>query len=243
MFQAYTYYLYHIPTGKKYYGARWANKCSPQEDLWNEYFSSSELVEELIKEYGKESFVAEVRKTFDSKEATLLWEQDVITRIKAVQRKDWLNQTNNIGPYYCDQTGRKRSPESIERNRNARKGKTLNEQHKKNISLGLLGHIVTEEARIKSRNKQKGMPKPEETKKKMKLAQMGNKNALGHVVPEETRKSMGLVHLGTRWIYNIRSLKNKKIQKTDRVPEGWALGKKHKPKSIGLSVIQNTQEI
>jgi hypothetical protein len=91
MFQPYTYYLYHIPTGKKYYGYQYHKKCNPT-DLWIKYFSSSDKVLELITEYGKDSFIAEVRKLFNTGEEAYIWEQNVLRRIKAVERDDWLNQ-------------------------------------------------------------------------------------------------------------------------------------------------------
>jgi hypothetical protein len=100
MFKAYTYYLYHVPTGKKYYGVRWANKCEPEQDLWNEYFGSCDKVDELVKEYGRETFLAEVRKTFDTAQEAHTWEQNVLRRINAVNRDDWLNQALANGPFY-----------------------------------------------------------------------------------------------------------------------------------------------
>ena len=96
----YTYYLYHVPTGKKYYGSRIANRCEPEQDLWHKYFSSSELVEALIKEYGKDSFVAEVRKTFDNIKETRDWEYYVLRRLKAPEKDEWLNQTYSRGEFY-----------------------------------------------------------------------------------------------------------------------------------------------
>jgi hypothetical protein len=96
----YTYYLFHIPTKKKYYGVRWINKCEPEKDLWIYYFGSSKKVDELLERYGKDSFIAEVRRIFETKEAALIWEQNVLRRIKAVERDDWLNQANIAGPYH-----------------------------------------------------------------------------------------------------------------------------------------------
>jgi hypothetical protein len=96
----YTYYLYHVPTGKKYYGYRYANRCEPKQDLWNEYFSSSDLVEALIKDHGKESFTAEVRKVFDRYEEAHDYEQRFLRRVKAVEKDDWLNQAYMSGPHF-----------------------------------------------------------------------------------------------------------------------------------------------
>ena len=67
----YTYHLYHIPTGLHYYGVRWAKNCAPS-DLWSTYFSSSKAVKKLIKEYGKDSFIAKVRKVFTTKEQAVI---------------------------------------------------------------------------------------------------------------------------------------------------------------------------
>jgi hypothetical protein len=87
----YTYYLFHRPTGKKYYGVRYAKTCDPA-DLWVRYFSSSKKVKALILEYGKDSFVAEVRKTFFEVRSARLWEHNVLRRLKAVTSVTWLNE-------------------------------------------------------------------------------------------------------------------------------------------------------
>jgi hypothetical protein len=63
MYQPYTYLLRHLPTGRAYYGVRYAKGCSPA-DLWVKYFTSSKDIHNMIKEYGKDSFTAEVRKIF-----------------------------------------------------------------------------------------------------------------------------------------------------------------------------------
>lgn len=91
MIKAYTYYLYHKPTNKKYYGVRWAKNCSPNE-LWVKYFSSSKKIWKLIEIYGKESFYFEIRKTFDNIDKAILWEEKVLKRLKVLTNPDWLNQ-------------------------------------------------------------------------------------------------------------------------------------------------------
>lgn len=48
---SYTYYLYHTPTNKHYYGARYA-KNAHVGDLWNTYFTSSKRIHNLIEEYS-----------------------------------------------------------------------------------------------------------------------------------------------------------------------------------------------
>jgi len=61
----YTYRIYHSPTGKSYYGAQWG-KTSDPANLWRTYFTSSGLVLDLIKHYGKESFKVRVTRIFDT---------------------------------------------------------------------------------------------------------------------------------------------------------------------------------
>ena len=99
----FTYYLYHIPTGNKYYGVKYSKNCKPT-DLWTTYFSSSKRVKLLIEQYGIDSFRHQVRKTFASKDAAILWEKKVLRRLKVLQKKEWLNSnvagaiSNDIHP-------------------------------------------------------------------------------------------------------------------------------------------------
>jgi hypothetical protein len=91
--QPYTYYLFHKPTKTHYYGVRTAKQCNPNE-LWKTYFSTSKIVKSLREQYGDDSFIYEVRKTFDRPEEALKWETNFLTRINAAERKDWLNRHN-----------------------------------------------------------------------------------------------------------------------------------------------------
>ena len=98
----FTYHLYHIPTNTHYYGARYKKGCSPN-DLWTSYFSSSEIVHQLIKEYGPDSFVSSVRKIFKTSQETVAWEARVLTRLDAQHNDKWINRHNSksafIGPH------------------------------------------------------------------------------------------------------------------------------------------------
>jgi len=88
----FTYLLYHIPSGKWYYGVKYAVGCNPT-DLWTTYFSSSEPVKALIEEYGKDSFKVEVRRTFNTTEEALYWESRVLCRMKVVTNPMCLNRS------------------------------------------------------------------------------------------------------------------------------------------------------
>ena len=64
----YTYYLFHKPTGLKYYGCAYVNSfgngvANPSQ-LWNTYFSSSKKVKLLIDEYGIRFFRISNKKDF-----------------------------------------------------------------------------------------------------------------------------------------------------------------------------------
>lgn len=90
----YTYLLKHKPTGLFYYGVRYSKDCNP-EDFWVKYFTSSKSVKKLIENYGKDSFEYEIRKTFDSAEKAIMWENKVLKRLNVINNPKFLNKTNN----------------------------------------------------------------------------------------------------------------------------------------------------
>lgn len=102
----YTYFLRNRITGEKYYGVRYAAGCDPAE-LWVTYFSSSKVVKRRIAEYGKDSFEAEVRKSFATGRQARNWEERVLRRLNVLRRSDWLNQ-NVCGKFL------KEGPKSLE---------------------------------------------------------------------------------------------------------------------------------
>jgi hypothetical protein len=126
----FTYYLFHRPTGVKYYGVRYANNCSPN-DLWKTYFSSSKKVRFLIEEYGIESFDYQIRKVFDSKEAAISWEQRVLRRLKVLNKTEWLNANIAGAIRYAvhpkGMSGKKHSEETKRKLSEKRKGSSFDE--------------------------------------------------------------------------------------------------------------------
>jgi hypothetical protein len=99
IYRPYTYLIKHIPSGMVYYGVRWKNiklKLTPEQDFWKHYFTRSKLVANLIEDTGKDSFVFEVRKTFDTVQQARDWETKVLRRMKVLTKPDvWLNRTDN----------------------------------------------------------------------------------------------------------------------------------------------------
>ncbi len=125
----FTYYVYHKPTKKKYYGVRYRKGCHPNE-LWSTYFTSSKLVKSLIKEYGADSFDVEIRKIFFTAAEAKAWESKVLRRLKVSTRSDWLNQHIQGNRFYC--TGH--SIETREKIKLKMLGRVISDQHRKRIS-------------------------------------------------------------------------------------------------------------
>lgn len=92
----YTYLVKNITTGLAYYGVRFAKHSKP-EDLWVSYFTSSKLVKDLIKQFGKSDFTFEVRRVFATAEQAIDWEQRVLRRL-AVKSAKFLNMDTSQRP-------------------------------------------------------------------------------------------------------------------------------------------------
>lgn len=88
----YTYLIGWSHLDRWYYGCQY-NKAANPSDLWNTYFTSSEVVKEYRQKYGEPDII-EVRKTFFSKKQVLLWEEKVLSRLNAANSEKWLNKHN-----------------------------------------------------------------------------------------------------------------------------------------------------
>jgi hypothetical protein len=88
----YTYKLIFKPTGQYYYGVRYAKGCNPT-DLWDKYFTSSKHIHKLIKEYGLNSFIIKITKTFNDKNDAITHELNVLTRANAHKNGKFINKT------------------------------------------------------------------------------------------------------------------------------------------------------
>ena len=172
----FTYLLKHIPTGKFYYGCRFAEGCNPA-DFWKDYKTSSKYVKQLVEEYGKDSFSFEIRKVFNDKISCRIWETKVLKRMKVIDREDFLNMTDNISiSSEAAAKGRKgkfgmfkNSQKQIDAIKKANTGSKRSEEVKKKMSDAHKGK------RIGDKNPMFGKEMSEETKQKMRLAKIGKK--------------------------------------------------------------------
>jgi len=86
----YTYLIGWSQISKYYYGVRYSKDCHPN-DLWTTYFTSSNLVKDLRQQHGDPDII-QVRRTFDSRERAILWEQKVLRRMEVLNSPRWVNQ-------------------------------------------------------------------------------------------------------------------------------------------------------
>lgn len=184
----YTYHIFNTVTQQHYYGVRYSKNCHPN-DLWVTYFTSSKYVQKLIDQYGKDSFIFEVRKTFDTPEAALAWEHKVLRRLKVRDRLDWLNRVT------CSARNKTLSIEhrlKISENNRKRKGnippRKLSEEHKQKIRLSKLGSknpnygkVYTVEEKQRHSEKIKGQKRSKETCMKLREAARRNGNDGKHM--------------------------------------------------------------
>lgn len=177
--QAYTYLIKFKPANKFYYGVRFKNiklNLAPEDDLMIRYTTSSENINNLIAEYGIDSFEWSVRKKFNTPEKAIAWEEKVLRRSKVLERQDtWLN--GNIAGYkITTEAGRKKIRET-------HMGKPKTEEHKRKLSKSNLG--------------KKRAPRSQEYKEKMSKAKSGENNGrYGLEVSQETRERISKANKG-----------------------------------------------
>jgi hypothetical protein len=97
----YTYYISWSALDLHYYGVRFANHCHPN-DFWKKYFTSSDKVKSIRKQYGDPDII-KIRRTFNSVDQARLWESRVLKKLKVLKDNRWLNA--NVGKAYSWKSG------------------------------------------------------------------------------------------------------------------------------------------
>ena len=134
-YKAYTYLIKVKTENKFYYGVRFKNirlKRHPEEDFMKHYTTSSENINDIIKEHGLDALEWEIRKTFNTPEQAIAWETKVLRRSKVLERQEvWFN--GNVAGYkITTKAGRKKISET-------HKGKPKTKEHKEKIRDGNIG--------------------------------------------------------------------------------------------------------
>jgi hypothetical protein len=151
----YTYLIGWTSIDKWYYGVEYAKnekKTANPQNLWKTYFTSSNYVEEMRKEYGDPDII-QVRKTFDCPKKALEWELKVLKKMNVITNKKFINK--HTGNKFESQKGIPK-PESMKRKTSER----------------MLGNTVwsgrkhKEETKVKIKNSNKNKLRSVETKRK-----------------------------------------------------------------------------
>ena len=226
---AYTYTI-KCPNGKSYYGFRYANKVSPEDDLWKVYFTSSKRIKELREQYSDDEFIATVDKTFESAEEAYEYETKFLTEnhCEVLKSDDWLNEA--CFPVFADNTGKKHTEEARKKMSEA----TTSDAARRKMSEAMKGRVPwnkgkkhTEEAKKKMSEAHKGQvpwikgkKHSEETKKKMKGQVPWNK---GKKHTEEHKKKLSEALKGMKHSEETR----KKISEAKKGKNNPMFGYKH----------------
>lgn len=208
----YVYKLTHKITGQFYYGCRHYNvklKLTPENDLWKKYFSSSDYIEKIIKNEGKDIFCVEIIFTNSNPETCNLYEQKLIEKNKhnkLILNKHYQKEGSNVfmtsGPLSDEHkakisefnAGKTLSKEHKAKIGEAHKDRIFTKEHKNNIKISK--ENISDETRNKMSESGKIKIFSEEHRENMSKAQTGRKHSpetllkmseSHHNLPEETK--------------------------------------------------------
>jgi NUMOD3 motif len=136
--QAYTYLLKWTDHDMSYYGFRCANKVTPEDDLWKEYFSSSERVKEFREHHGDPDIVL-VDRVFGDRVEAKLYETEYLRNVGVPGNSNWLNRSDGSKNFFH---GNKHSEEAKKKMSAKKQGsrKPMSEETKRKIGEKLKGN-------------------------------------------------------------------------------------------------------
>lgn len=100
--KSYTYIIGWTEHQKYYYGVRWANKVLPEEDLWIEYFTSSEYVKKF-RELNGEPDIIKIDCVFDAVSDAVEYEKKKLSEYFNLNWDNWLNKSTGVSIIIDDQ--------------------------------------------------------------------------------------------------------------------------------------------
>lgn len=110
IYQPYTYLIGWTKQDKWYYGVRYANRVSPEFDLWKVYFTSSNYVTEFRKMHGEPDVVT-IDKIFDDVDSAVAYETQYLVENEVLGNTKWLNK-NAAGAIVIDEDVRAKMQKS-----------------------------------------------------------------------------------------------------------------------------------
>jgi hypothetical protein len=218
----YTYFLYHKPTGLKYYGVKFSKRSNPKL-FWvpGGYYSSSVKVKKLIEQYGADSFRAEIRKTFACAEDAVRYEYKFLRKVNAVSKNDWLNQCAVSDKFYCIMGEEARKVSSERMKKQMKNFKPSAESNQKR-SKTLIGKVITAETRKKMSEVQKNRSEEKEQARRDKI----RKHAIGRGHSDEVKQALSNIVSQTRWVNNGTEQKKVHVSELEAVlSDGWKNGR------------------
>jgi group I intron endonuclease len=197
------YYLYQITNlvnNKIYVGVH------KTKNMNDGYMGSGKVIVNAIEKYGINNFKKDILETFENAEAMYAREKEIVTD-EFLLREDVYNLRRGGHGGFDYINANRTSDEwsnlgklgSAKSSKN--KGKKFNQTWRNNISKSLVGRVGVFVGKQHS----------EESKKKIGIK--NSKNQIGN----------GNSQFGTMWITN--NFENKKIKKSDNIPEGWKKGR------------------
>lgn len=219
-------YTYHIAWSKydiHYYGVRFAKNCNPC-DLWKTYFTSSKKVAAHRKLMGEPDIV-EIRKVFDTAHQARLWEAEVIRRLHAPSKKNWLNMSDHNDRFYHEGPRGPRNKEHQRKLQESRVGWKLSDTHKAKLNEGRRKSKNSPEhtaavvaSRIGSKHTQESKKKMSEARKR--YYKQNPDKIIKRTWTDEQRKANGDMKRGSKWS------PEQKARHSERIKQMWAKRKK-----------------
>ncbi len=178
---------------KWYIGCRYAEGCSPK-NLWQNYFTSSDYVEEFRKEHGEPDSFEILKESNTSKEA-LDFEKEKQREFDVINNDRFLNRSI-CGHYINGMEGKHHSEKTKEKISKARKGWIPTQEYRQKMSILKKGVKHTSESKLKMSEIQKELnrlnPRSKEHSEKIANALRGKRAS------EETKRKMSESHKGKK---------------------------------------------
>lgn len=196
------------------------------------YMGSGKLIKQAVEKYGKECFIKEILAEFDNALEAFNYETNLIQTEKLYENKDSYNLSPNHnspgnalgGVTYEMLYGEEKAAELRLQKSQRAKGRVVSEKTRKLLSAARKGNVpwnkglTMDDPRV-----QLNVEKSKETKQ-LNPPIPWNKGITGDVYKQHYKSGLTPPSMtGRMWINN--GVEQRKIMKTDSIPEGWVNGR------------------